>query len=381
MKVTRLLLYILILSLPLGQFGRIPVGFEGVNFYIHDLIVPVLVFYWLIYSLAAKSLKIPKFYFYVLAFIAIAFISLINGKRWTSDFEFLVSAFYFLRWVLYSLVFLVVAGITKDKKTVEKYILISGLLLAIVGFVQLVILPDLSTLDRSLGWDPHKNRLVSSFFDPNFTGAYLVMGFTLALALRRFSFVTIFSIGILLTFSRSTWLMTSIVIATYGLLKSRKLLLVSLLVAASAYYFVPRVQTRISGATDPADSAHFRIISWKNTWDIAKDNLLTGVGFNSFRYAQKRYGFFTDFDNPSGGRAGAGSDSSILFVLATTGILGLVSYLLIYLKVLKDSLKDNILLTSLIPALLIESQFINSMFFPQIMILFWILVGLKYARN
>ena len=94
------------------------------------------------------------------------------------------------------------------------------------------------------------------------------------------------AVCLFLTFSRSTWAMVAVMVFIYGVFKSRKILLLSLVLGFLAYFAVPRVQTRISGITDPADSAQFRLVSWKNTLEIAKDNLFLGVGVNSFRYAQ-----------------------------------------------------------------------------------------------
>jgi O-antigen ligase len=227
-------------------------------------------------------------------------------------------------------------------------------------------------------WDPHKNRLASTFFDPNFTGAYLVICATLLFKYlhkkRRLALLSllILILGIFLTFSRSSWAMFAFVILVYGLFRYRWLLLASLLLGFSAYFFVPRVQTRLSGATDPADSAHFRIISWNNTWTIAKDNLLTGVGFNAFRYSQRDYGFL-DVDNFNK-HSGAGSDSSLLFVLVTTGVFGLVVFLCGFTEIFKTSGDNRLLLLAVVGGLFLHSLFVNSLFFPQIMFLWLILL-------
>ena len=92
-------------------------------------------------------------------------------------------------------------------------------------------------------------------------------------------------------------------------------------------------------------------------------------------------------DALQGGHSGSGSDSSILLVAATTGIIGLFTFiyllfalLTIFLKNLKsDYLK--LATTSSFLALLVHSQFVNSFFFPQIMLLFWVLVGLVNVKD
>ena len=198
--------------------------------------------------------------------------------------------------------------------------------------------------------------------------------------------VTLF-IALLLTFSRSGWLMFSSVLLLFGLLRSPKLLLVALLAGFLAYFAVPRVQTRISGITDPDDSAKLRLVSWNRAWQIFLENPVFGVGFNLYRPAQERLGFFDPslsidrLGQVTGGQAGAGSDSSWLLVLATTGVMGLALYLLLYGQLFFKGLgnlnsHEHWVLALSLFGLLFESQFINSLFYPPILLWFWILVGL-----
>jgi O-antigen ligase len=255
----------------------------------------------------------------------------------------------------------------------------------------LIILPDFTVLDPSLGWDPHKNRLASTFFDPNFVGAYFVI--SVAILLERIfpdkgiknnskvGFYNYFSliiivVGLILTFSRSAWGMLGIVVLFYGIFRSRLLLLIAFFTAFMAYFAIPRVQTRISGTTDPADSASLRIVSWGNTAKIIKDNFWTGIGFNTFRYAQEDYGFLTPDQDEM--HSGAGSDSSLLFVFATTGVFGFLLYLSSFLFPLYDVWRKRYLgwlvIISVLIGLLMESQFINSLFYPQIMFILYSLL-------
>jgi hypothetical protein len=168
----------------------------------------------------------------------------------------------------------------------------------------------------------------------------------------------------------------AIAILVFGLMKKRQLLFYGLLLSFLAYFLVPRVQTRIAGITDPADSARFRIVSWKNALEISSDNLFLGIGFNAYRYIQKDYGFLTPDDVSS--RSGAGSDSSLLFVLATTGIIGLSLYVSGFMYPFLDSVfskrKNRLLMVTIISALFLESLFINSLFYPQIMFIVYTLM-------
>jgi hypothetical protein len=110
--------------------------------------------------------------------------------------------------------------------------------------------------------------------------------------------------------------------------------------------------------------------------EIVKDNFLLGVGFNTFRYVQKQYGFLEPGQEEI--HSGAGSDSSLLFVFATTGIIGFFVYLVALLFPALEAFlrkKGNWLMVfTLIGAFLLESQFINSLFYPQIMFIFFFLL-------
>ena len=384
-KILSFLFYLCVFSLSLGQFALMSGG--GAPVYFFDVLVATYSLFGLIYFLGfAKKLEIPKPLSGFLIFSLVATIS-ISLRLTTLGIEsFTTSAFYLVRWVFYLISALITYNALKQNYFTLEFVLnafsFSALFIALAGFIQLLILPDFSALDSALGWDPHKNRLASTFFDPNFTGGYLalVLGVNL---IRLFSgYKTSFSrliffvatplVALFLTFSRSSWGMFSVIVMVLGALmpKARLLVILALIFAFLTYFAVPRVQTRLAGTTDPADSAAFRLVSWGNAWEIAKDNLFLGVGFNSFRFAQKEYGFFDA--GTLGGNAGAGSDSSFLLILATTGILGLLFFSSSFSQKIK-----NPALAPLILGLFLHSQFVNSLFYPQILfvwLILWVLL-------
>jgi len=381
------LLYLLVFSLSLGQLIAISKS-GGLNIYLFDLLIPIFDFAGIIYFLLHRSFKFPKYYFLFCLFILVALISLVPSYFILPIDSFFIAFSYWFRFVSYILSgtvvynMLVSRNITKEE--LFDLVMLSGLFIAVAGFVQLVILPDFSVLDLSLGWDPHKNRLSSTFYDPNFVGAYLTM--CMAFVFNRwfdikkfridryFLAFSIMLLALVLTFSRSAWLMFGVVVLVYGLFKSKKLLLVAGLIAFLAYFAVPRIQTRITGVTDPADSAGYRVISWSHTLDIIKDNFVLGVGFNTYRYAQIDYGFISSGE--LGGNSGAGSDASLLLVFATTGILGFVIFIAGLVFPLVGNFYKNNFLLSVISGLLFESIFINSLFYPQILFVLLIIFAM-----
>ena len=143
---------------------------------------------------------------------------------------------------------------------------------------------------------------------------------------------------------------------------------------------------RISGAVSLDITAQARIVSWQNAAQIIKDSPVLGVGFNNYRFAQMRYGFF-GFEKPEGGMSGAGSDSSLLLVLATTGIIGFAIFLTFLVRVFSLSFRFKntsvvaLAVFSSLVALLVHSIVVNSMFYPWILAWFWITLGLMIVET
>lgn len=378
-----------VVFLTLGQFSAI-IRVNQINLYLFDIAVPifdVLVLSYLVVNKRRILLTAP--FLFLLGFVSIGILSLLLTPLSLDYAETAISLSYSLRLVSYvlgavSIYNLIVYKVFKVEK-IDMLFIASGLFLFIAGLLQLLLFPDLGKLDVSLGWDPHKNRMVSTFFDPNFLGIYFFS--CLAILLRkgarpgktiwmRYSLITVFLFGILLTFSRSSWFAVAILIFFLGF-KKRAVLLISLWVVIMAFLAVPRIQTRISGITDPQDSASYRLISWRNTWEIVKENWIFGIGYNSFRYAQRNYGFLDDTAFES--HSSAGSDSSLLLALATNGILGFAFLTAFYVSALIDSMRrKNLTEVGYIVGLLGSSMFVNSLFYPQMfMIVLIILVAAK----
>jgi len=374
------LFYVCVGALALGQLGNLS-RTDGVAIYLFDICIVVFVVYGLVtfrrkLQLPAVSLLFLTFSFWILVS------NVINLPKYPSDIS-VTATFYFLRWLAYLLAAVVVYNMCMHGQLTKEHIytsmLVSAVFLVVAGVAQLILIPDFEKAALTdVGWDPHKNRLASTFLDPNYLGAYLTIAIFMLLnklidkkmTTKDYALLGMFFIALILTFSRSAWLMFGVGVLLYGLLKKPLWVVYSLVVAFLAYFAVPRVQTRISGVTDPADSAQFRLVSWKNALRIYQDNPIVGTGFNVYRYVQQDYGYLTP-DTVSS-HSGAGADSSVLFVLATTGTMGglLFSAGILYLVFGMYSLVPFVLMGSLI----LESMFINSLFYPQILF-WWLVVG------
>ncbi|KKR25173.1 MAG: O-antigen polymerase [Candidatus Peregrinibacteria bacterium GW2011_GWE2_39_6] len=195
---------------------------------------------------------------------------------------------------------------------------------------------------------------------------------------------------IILTYSRSAYLSFIVGTGLIGLLKSRKLLFGALIACLLLISFSDRAQERINNlyysaksiitqeATElPDATARLRVDSWQNTLIIIKDHPILGVGYNAFGFAQRRYGFVDQIETHSS----TGSDSSLLTILATTGILGFSAYLWIIVIFFISSLKNkqNPLAMGFLAGtcgLLIHSIFVNSLLFSPFLIFFYTATGL-----
>ena len=197
-------------------------------------------------------------------------------------------------------------------------------------------------------------------------------------------------LALTLTYSRSAYLSFIVGTGLIGLLKSRKLLFGALIACLLLISFSDRAQERINNlyysaksiitqeATElPDATARLRVDSWQNTLIIIKDHPILGVGYNAFGFAQRRYGFVDQIETHSS----TGSDSSLLTILATTGILGFSAYLWIIVIFFISSLKNkqNPLAMGFLAGtcgLLIHSIFVNSLLFSPFLIFFYTATGL-----
>ncbi len=390
-----LLLLISLVTLLTGQLVRLPFTQSGA-ITLTDLLVASTVTTFIIDALLVKkSLKIPKTVFtpFVL-FTVSAIASTVAALNFFSPGQIAVSALFLLRFIIYFLLS-VVAYNSIAKSSIEKWInalLIIGVIFALLGFLQLVFFSNLSSLQAS-GWDPHQMRIVSTLLDPNFSGCIFSLLSAISISFYLFKnrkiylfALAIFITAIIFTFSRSSYLAIATVVVTVGFVKAPRVLLISVAVFILAFTTIGQVKSRIIGALTIDETATARIESWQRAVTIFKGSEILGVGFNTYRYAQASYGFFS-FDNPLGGHSGAGSDSSILLIAATTGIIGLSLYLYLLInifRVFKSNARSNPLHLGALAGflgLIVDSQFINSLFFPQVMLLFYFILGLVLKND
>ena len=396
MGILKVFFSLFIILFPIAETGRIQFS-NGVSFSVNDIFLFALIASWVVYIFRKKSklnkafLKKPIFIFFSIALISL----LVNFQNLSID-KFLVSFLYLLRWVSYVLLYFIVIEFDKKFKEKISYLLLfSGGIFVLLGFIQYFFYPSLANLFY-LGWDEHLYRMFSSFLDPNFAGAFFVLYFLYTFVfikkfiekkdIRKTLIVLLFSLlsvsAVYLTYSRSAFLMLILsIIVLLFLLRKKRLIFFAIGVMFLLVFLAPR--SFKSEGTDllRMTSSYERISSVQAAVNIFTKSPVIGVGFNAYRYALNRY---ANMDNSvwQVTHSGGGTDNSFLFVLATTGVIGLISYFFLMYKIFKlgkDNLKKNsfsIILISSIIGLSIDSLFVNSLFFVFIMEWMWILAGL-----
>lgn len=361
-----ILSWILTFALSSGQLIRVPYLSGGITAL--DIIVFLLSVIGLL-KLRFKFKK-PAFLIPALIFILIALLSLFLTPLRLTKAEYLTAFSYTGRFFIYllfpSLIFS--GAFPKIQKNLGKILTFAGIILAVLGLLQLIFFPDLRFLTVA-GWDPHYFRTVSTFFDPNFAGAFFVLALILLMSDKNRAtplFFAILYFALLTTFSRSSYAMFLISGLTFSFIKKSKKYALITLILFTFLLFGFQIYNRL--VAEPRNisreaSASSRLGTWQQGFAIFGKNPVLGVGFNAYRYAVREYKLGdAEFLKSHGSSS---NDSSLLFVASTTGIIGLLAFLY-FLFSIGGCAKRQILLPAVL-GLAAHSFFSNSLFFPPIL--------------
>jgi len=336
-------IYVLALTLPL-QTGRYllqpyPLGAQFVDILLLGTIVGLLV---------QKKPVIAKsdIGWFLALFAIFCYLSLWEGSfflhaplpLWITDVRFSVWKNY----VEMFLLALVVASAIKDKRQVQI------LLALMVVSVLLVNRSYYSTLSgRDLTHFSYSVRDAGplGYAGVNGLAAFEAMVASFLLGIYAFTKKIYVKAGILLvvatccycllfSFSRGGYLGLIAGMVAAGLLRSRWLLVVVVVLLVSWQTLLPvAVQQRITMTTAEAEegqqfdsSAQQRIELWTDAMDLFKQNPITGTGFESYSH-MSRVGTFQDTHN------------YYVKVLAEMGVVGLILFLILLGKLLRDGMR------------------------------------------
>jgi len=407
MKLIWILLFVFLTLYPFGQLTRLPFGLVGlhlgeqfpeIHLYLTDVVLALLLTVWIIRRiwLVKRKYRFPPLGKPIIIFWGIAFLSLFfnfsNLPRW----EVMIAGLYLLRLAVYFGFYFLIYDFRRKKKIID-FLMVSGVMMGVWGLVQYLLWPDIGSFSF-WGWDPHYYRVVGTFLDPNFSGIIYVLTLIL-LTIQNWekifqlrtkgvvfygSFLLVY-LALALTYSRSSYLAYLVAMMVIAVVKKNfKLFLVGFLVGFLTILVLPRSSGGEGVYLKRTASVYSRFHNWQQALLISREHPFLGVGFNAYRYVQQSYGFLTDGWRAS--HAGAGADSSFLFVLATTGCLGVFAYIYFWLKIFflakrklrlnsKDGLAIIILATA--AALLVHSCFVNSLFHPWVLAWWMIILALQ----
>ena len=385
-NIIKSLVYLLIFLFPLGflvRFTPVP----NVHILPQDVVVfllSVAVFYYNSNNKVKNELRL--FASLQGLFVAVGVISLFINSLIYRDINVPIALLYAVRYVMYLSLLFVGPFFENSKRVVSVLFMSFGVFLA-AGFVQYVKFNDLKPL-FNLGWDDHLYRLFSTVLDPNFAGVLYVI---ILILLARFVYANVLQksymplvlsffslLAIYLSYSRTALvaLISSVGVILIGL-KQFKIALFSSAIFFVILFAVSDVTVEGLNPFRTRSSAN-RLLSMNEALGIISKSQYFGVGFNSYRYAQIRYGMRNE-EGSLKSNSDAGTDNSFLFVLATSGVIGFLLFAASYFFLLKKLLIEerNIFFFGLIISLFSAGMFLNVLFYTPILTILFLSLALR----
>lgn len=342
MKLNKILTAALFIALGLGELQRLP----GLPLYSHDIILAAL----LLVNFRRLRLLRPVIWFGLAGLISLFWATVRLPLS-----QVLTGSLYLFRFIFYSLLI--------NLKIKPGYLIITSTLVAVFGLVQYLAVPDTRFL-FNLNWDEHYFRLLSTLYDPNFTGIILVLGLILIYWYRRKSWwlYLLHLSALLLTYSRSSYLALLAAAATLAVIKKKFKIVIFILMFLSLLVFLPRPGGE-GVKLERVTSIVQRLANYRLGLELWQSQPLVGIGFNTLRY----------FRDNQLSHSASGLDSSLLLVLTTTGVVGLAAYL----NLLNNLWRRPAVVKITLAALFTHSLFVNSLFYSFTLIWLWVVASLK----
>lgn len=370
-------------SLLLGQLGRIQIT-PHIVLYAHD--IALLLFACITLIRFGKNKEKRKSGALVVPFlfvVVVCVVSLLANAHRFAGSELLIGAAYAGRFFAYFVLYLVVRNDRRTRIYWLTWLFVLGIAFSMLGFVQLYVYPDLRNLSYA-GWDPHYYRLFATLLDPNFMGMVLVVSFIAGVAVLKRMSEKVWSIGglaiifvaFLLTFSRSSYVAAIAGLVTYIILSKKWKYLYLLALLGIAIVSVPAIGGE-STALFRQLTALARITNWQEGIHMFLQSPGIGFGFNMVGALPHTAPTLTA---GTVARSVSGFDNSVVFILVTTGIAGLAVFANLGRKIMdvgrrvlqKKNNELGILYIAACIGMLAHSMFVNTLFYPQLMIIFWI---------
>lgn len=373
---------LVIFLLSLGQLQRFSLT-PHLAFYWHDVAVMIFLLITTFLKRQAIIAKLTKIWqhshHHLPIFFTAIFIFAITIFSWIFHQISFVPILYTLRLGAYIFfVYYIFAFEILPLRQLQSALLGSLSIFLIAGFIQYFTFPDAYWL-KFLGWDEHYHRLFSTLLDPNFVGIILVLPIISILVTQRFKvhniiFLALFLTALLLTYSRASYLalITSFILWFVQKLHQQKkfdwqkfwrpaMILTAVFVLALVIF-----STRPSTHSDSTNLLRTNSIAvraqmaFTQLQDLRGLDSLIGRGLFVALPSSTTRQFMTQFTIVTA----AFPDNLFILLISFFGLP--VTVLLLYwlVKILRFTAKKNFTIFLMLVAVLIHSQFNNTILQP-----------------
>ncbi len=243
----------------------------------------------------------------------------------------------------------------------------------------MAVLPDLKILFY-VGWDMHLYRLAGTFFDPTFLGMIIVFGILISInrfieVKKRFyiPIIIFLLVSLAFTYTRACFLALSAGLFILAVMKKKFKALLGVTLGLLLLMLILPTSGNLSNKLTRTFSIDARLQNYKEAITIIKKYPVFGVGYNNYCIARNKYIGEETFSS----HACSGSDSSLILVVATTGVVGLMIFFGMIYQISKTKLNSKTITIILPPliAIFVHSLFSNSLFYPFVMGYYFILLA------
>lgn len=356
----------------LGQLTRFELSTGGAV-YGFELLMMLSFILWTARTIVANRIVVlPVMFKWMMFLWIVLFFSLATSLSERSRYDIFSPLAYWLRLGIYGSFGWMMWNLVKEglfRFSVRQLLVGIGILWAIFGLLQWWFVPDVRFL-YYFGFDDHYYRVVGLLFDPGFLGLIYVLTLILLELLPKnrwtWMYYVIVLIALGLTYARSAYMvyLISVVLLAWNFrsimyLIKRSMLMGLIIVMLSMW--LPADGEGVNLAR--TYSIESRATSVLTAYDIFRSNPLWGIGFN-------RYPEFITQPSVIQSYHPSSPDNSMMLLLTTTGIVGMMTIVFIGWKVLKLFSKDVFVWVSAC-TVIAHSLTNNSLFY--VFVLFWMM--------
>ena len=337
-----------------GQLLRIDI--KNISFPIIDIFIAIIFCINIFQKIKNKDIKVKnKYLLYFLIFAWFSFV--FNYFRYNFD---LIKPILYLFRLTFLLSFFIFPPKIDEK--IKKIFYLSLFSNVIFGLIQYLFWPDFTSF-KSLSWDPHLYRLVSTFFDPTFTALIYLFLIIIVFLDKKFPFripiLIISYLALALTYSRSSYLCFFIAFTFIAYQKKNlKIFILSSLLIFSTILLLPRFEGE-GTKLERTSSITAKVENYKEGFNIFRLSPIIGHGYNNLFYVRQ-------IKDPNS-HANSGFDGSLMTILTTSGLCGLILFVLGLKTVF---IQGNLIIKTILISLLFHSLFANSLLYPWILLFF-----------